>query len=64
MSIGENLKKLREKSNMTQVELSKSVGVSQSIIAQLERGTKVLTIPLGIEIANVLRCSLIDLAKE
>jgi len=63
MNIGKNIKRLRLKKKMTQMELGNKVGVTDSMIAQLERGTKTLTVPLGKEIAKVLNCNLEDLAK-
>lgn len=53
MSVGENVKNQRLALNMTQTELAKKVGVNQSMIAQIERGTKGLSIPLGKAIADV-----------
>ncbi len=60
MDIGGNLKKLRLKKGMEQPQLAKLVGVNPSMICQVERGTKTLTIPLGQKIAEVLNCSLND----
>ncbi len=62
-NIGNNLKEIRLVRNLTQDELAEKVKVSQAMIAQLERGTKSLSVPLGKEIAKVLNCSLEDLAK-
>ena len=45
-------------------EIAQRVSVSQSMIAQIERGTKVLSFPLGMEIANVLQCDILDLIRE
>lgn len=61
MSIGENLRRLRETQGMTQKELAKQVGVSVSMICQIERGTKSMSLPLGREITDILNCSLDDL---
>lgn len=38
MTFGENLKELREKAGMTQLELAEAIGISQSAIWQLEAG--------------------------
>lgn len=54
MSIGTNLKRIRKDKGMSQQELAEAVGVTQSMIAQIERGTKALTMELGKEIAKVL----------
>ncbi len=61
--IGNNLKKLRLLKGLTQEDLASKVQVSQSMIAQMERGSKSISIPLGKEISRVLNCSLEDLAK-
>lgn len=61
MNIGENLKHLREQKNMTQLELAERVGVSGPMIAQVERGTKTLSLPLGKAIADTIGCTLDDL---
>lgn len=64
MSIGENIKFLREQNNFTQKELAEKVNVKQSMIAQLERGSKVLSVPLAEQIAIVFNCSIIDLISN
>lgn len=64
MSIGDNVKRLREKHNYTQKELAVAVNVTPSMINQIERGTKTLTVPLGQAIAQTLNCSLTDLTAE
>ncbi|WP_050696635.1 helix-turn-helix transcriptional regulator [Anaeromassilibacillus senegalensis] len=58
MSIGVNIKQKRLACNMTQKELAEKVKVDQSMICQLERGTKTPSLPLGMEIAQVLQCPL------
>ena len=63
MSIGENIKRLREERNMTQRELAMEVGVTHPMICQIERGSKVPSMPLGSQIAQALNCSIIDLMK-
>lgn len=64
MSIGENIKKLREQQGLSQEELATQVNVTRPMITQIERGTKVLTVPLGMEIAKVLHCDLKELIVE
>lgn len=60
MSIADNVAKLREKRGMTRQELADAVGVTQSMIGQIERGTKCLSVQLAAEIAQVLECSVED----
>ena len=64
MSVAENVKSLRLRSGMTQKELAEKVCVDQSMICQIERGTKVPTILLANEIAQALSCQLDDLIKS
>lgn len=61
MDIGENLKRKRIEKNVTQAELAKKLGVSQPMLAQLERGTKNLTVNMAKEIANALKIDVIEL---
>ena len=57
MNIGDSLKKHRLAAGMTQTQLGDAVGVTESMICQLERGTKTLTVPLGKDIACALDVS-------
>lgn len=61
MSIGENIKRLREEKHYTQKELAEAVFITQSMICQIERGTKIPSMPLGKEIAAVLNCDVAQL---
>ena len=56
MGIGENLKQIREKSGITQKELANKAGITQSMLCQLERGTKILSLPLAKELSELLNC--------
>ena len=64
MSIGENIKEMRQRNSWTQEELAEKIGIKQSMVAQIERGTKTLTVPLGKQIAEVFGCTLDDLINE
>ena len=64
MSIGENIKEMRQRKDWTQREFAEKVGINQSMVAQIERGTKTLTVPLGKQIAEVFGCTLDDLLEE
>ena len=61
MSIGENIRALRTRAGMNQTELANGVGVAQSMICQIERGTKACSMQLGAEIARVLGCEVAEL---
>lgn len=64
LSIGANLKRLRTDKGMSQTELAGAVNVTQSMIAQVERGTKALTMELGKEISEVLGVSVNELLED
>lgn len=61
MNVGSNIRAMREKVGLQQSELAEKVGVSQSMICQIERGTKGCSIQLGAEIAAALGCEISDL---
>lgn len=54
MSFSNNLKRLREEKELTQAELAKRIQVAQPTIAMYERGTKLPSILVGVELAKVL----------
>jgi XRE family transcriptional regulator of biofilm formation len=63
MQLGRTLQKLREKKGITQVELARTVGVTQTYIAKLESGAKInpslsvmtnLARSLNVEVADLL----------
>ncbi len=64
MSIGENLKKFRLQSGLTQVELSEQVGIKQCTLAQYERNTKMIPLSLAAELAKVFGCMVDDFLDE
>lgn len=64
MSLSENIKNRRIKKSYTQQQFAEKVGVGRSMIAQIERGTKIPNMMLGREIARVLECSMDELVKE
>lgn len=60
MTISENIKKHREMCGLTQLELAARLNISGPFVCQLERGTKVPTLPLAVEIAKALGCKVTD----
>lgn len=64
MKIDENLKKLREERKMTQQDLANAIGVDRSLIAQVERGSRLPSIPIGKKIADYFGISLDELISE
>lgn len=63
MSLGQKIKKLRLDKGLSQLEVANEVGVARSAIAQYERGTKIPNLLTGKAIAEVLGCSLDELAE-
>lgn len=59
--IGTRLKHFREDSGLTQPELAEKLGINQSNIVRFENGTKVPTLPLAIQLADVFGCTLDNL---
>lgn len=64
MSIGENLKKLREKKGLMQSELAERVGISRPLLCQMKRGTRSLSLPLAKEFSEILGGSVEDFYKN
>lgn len=64
MSVGENIKEKRQSLGMTQESLANALGLGRSMIAQIERGSKVPNIMLGRDIARVLQCGMEDLVSD
>ncbi len=60
MATGDKLMRLRKRAKLSRKELADAVNVTQSMIGQIERGTKALTVPLAKEIAKVLGCTVND----
>lgn len=63
MSVGSNIKFLRMMKGLSQQELADRVNVTKSMISQIERGTKNLTMELGEELAKALECDIRDFVK-
>lgn len=63
MSVGENIKLRRIKENISQKDLAEWAGITASMLSQIERGKKPLSLETGWYIANALQCSIYDLVK-
>lgn len=61
MNVGKTIKKFREAAGMTQKQLGALVCIDQSMIAKIERGTKAVTVPLLIDIADALNRNIIEM---
>lgn len=55
MSYSEKIKRLRKDKGITQKELAKKLEISQPMLAQLERGTKALSVNMAVAIAEALK---------
>ena len=51
------LKELRKKSNLTQEQMAKYLGVDQSMITKLENGTRVLNVTFIDKICSLFGCT-------
>lgn len=63
-TIGENIRALRQRSQLTQIELSKLTGLSQGQLSNYETGTEVPKLYNLIQIANGLRCRVDELDER
>lgn len=63
MNIGENIRRIRMEAGITQAELAQRVQITQSMLCQIERGTKACSMALGAEIAAVLGCGVAELIE-
>ena len=61
MSVGANIRRIRESQDMTQAFLAERAGISQPMLCQIERETKNPSLQVGREIANILHCKMEDL---
>lgn len=64
MSVGENIRRIRQERNMLQVELAEQTGVTQAMICQIERGTKNPSLQVGNLIAQALHCPIEALLND
>jgi transcriptional regulator with XRE-family HTH domain len=62
--IGDNVRTLRERLQITQRELASRVGVSASYLHQIEKKGKMPTFILSMRLANALQCNPEDLLKH
>lgn len=64
MNIGECIKKKRSEKGYSQSKLAQMVGIGQSMMAQIERGSKVPNMILGRDLARVLGCGMEELLED
>lgn len=63
MSIGENIRRLREEKGMSQAYAAEKAGISQAMLCQIERGTKNPSLQVSLEIAKLLGCTIEDIVR-
>ena len=61
MALNQNIRNKRYECGMSQRELADAVGISQSMLCQIERGTKLPSLPIGRLIADALGCTIDEL---
>lgn len=64
MDCGKKIRQARLNKNMTSTELAKQLEVTQSYISQLERGAKVLSYPIAVQLAEIFGCKLEDFGQD
>lgn len=64
MSVGTNIRRIRERQGMQQAELARGAGITQSFLCQVERETKNPSLQIARELARVLRCRMEDFLDE
>lgn len=64
MSVGKNIKRLREKQELSQSYVAGRAGISQAMLCQIERETKNPSLQISKAIADILGCAVDDLLKE
>ena len=63
-TIGNTLRERRKDAGYTQDEVAKVLGVNQTMVLQIERGTKQLSLLNAAKLAELFGCSIDDLLGE
>lgn len=63
-TIGSTLRERRKDAGYTQDEVAKVLGVNQTMVLQIERGTKQLSLLNAAKLAELFGCSIDDLLGE
>ena len=64
MSVGANIRRIREEKGLSQAYVAERAGISQAMLCQVERGTKNPSLQVGVEIARLLGCEVSELVDE
>ena len=57
MSLGENIRAMREKRGLSQSELAEKIGLQKQNVSAFERGVKIPSLEKMVAIADALRCT-------
>ena len=61
--LAESLRRMRREARVTQMEMGKRLGLSQSTIARAEKGSQNLTLSMLDELCSALGCELTELLE-
>ena len=64
MSVGANIRRIREKNGMTQSELADKAGITQAMLCWIEQGKRNPSLPSCEKIAKLLDCIISELFSE
>ncbi len=64
MSLGETIKRFRNKNNLTQTDFGKKIGVNKQIVSKWEKGTVIPSVANIYKIANYIGIEINDLVGE
>lgn len=64
MNTGEVIRARREALGITQAAAAAELGVTQAMLCQLERGSKVPSLPLAKQLCQLLHCTLDELCGK
>lgn len=64
MSVGENIKYIRQSRGLSQAQLTERIGITQATMSLIEKGIRNPSLQTAAEIARVLEVRIEDLLKE
>lgn len=64
MDFGANLRRIREKAQLTQDVLADKAGIHRSMVAQMETNRKTITLPMAVLLAEALDVNVSEFVTE
>lgn len=64
MSIGKNIKRIRENYDISQQELAKRTDITSSMMSYIEKGEKIPSVAVLKRISEVLHCTMDELVAD